>query len=174
MAQTRPGDVPGLVLINPSVMHDSPLKPFAGVLSRVIASVPGLGDDIARPDADELPYDRVPLRAAASLFALQDLVRANLAAVRAPTLVRTSRVDHTVPPENSAIVLDGIAAPERSQLWLERSFHVATLDYDADVIADRTRAFIAQQHGAPATDGGADDPSPDICRCRTAMDDRTR
>lgn len=162
LAQIRPADIAALVLINPSVVHDSPLKPFAGVLSRVVPSVPGVGNDIARPDVDESPYDRVPLRAAASLFALQDLVRANLGAVRAPTLVLTSRVDHTVSPENSTIIIDGIAAPQCSQVWLERSFHVATLDYDADVIADRTLAFIGQLHGPPAMDGGADGPSADI------------
>lgn len=147
LAQTRPADVAALVLVNPSVEHRSRLKRVAGLLARVVPSLPGLGNDIARPDADELPYDRVPVAAAASLFALQDLVRADLGAVRAPALVLTSRVDHTVPTANSATILERIGSPHREQVWLERSFHVATLDYDADVIADRTLQFIAR-HGA--------------------------
>lgn len=142
LAQRRPADVACLVLINPSVTFAHPLKPVAGLLARVVPTFPGIGNDIARPDADELPYDRVPLRAAAALFALQDEVRADLGAVVAPTLVLTSRVDHTVPPTDSTVVLDGIAAARREQVHLERSFHVATLDYDADLIADRTIAWI--------------------------------
>lgn len=143
LAQQRPADVAALVLINPSVSYRHPLKPVLGVLKRLVPSFPGIGNDIAMPGADELPYDRVPLRAAASLFEFQDLVRARLGEVRAPTLIFTSRADHTVPPANSALVLAGIAASNRAQVWLERSYHVATLDYDAEVIADRTVDFIA-------------------------------
>lgn len=158
LAQTRPADVAGLALINPSISFRHPLKAVAGLVGRVVPTLPAIGNDIARPDVDELPYDRVPLRAAASLFALQDHVRDRLAAVRAPTLVLTSRVDHTVPPADSTVILDGIGSPERAQVWLERSFHVATLDYDGDLIADRTLAFIDRHVTAAGdkTDRGAD------------------
>lgn len=39
-------------------------------------------------------------------------------------------------------------------LWLERSFHVATLDYDADLIAERTLAFITRHGTAPEVGEG--------------------
>lgn len=150
LAEQRPADVASLVLINPSVTFRHPLKPVAALLGRVVPTFPGIGNDIARPDADELPYDRVPLRAAASLFALQDEVRADLGRVVAPTLVLTSRIDHTVPPTDSTVVLDGIASARREQVRLERSFHVATLDYDAGLVADHTIAWITATVG-PAT-----------------------
>ena len=154
LAQIRPADVSALVLINPPIIYRSPLRPVGGLLARVVPTFPGLGNDIAQPDADELPYDRVPVRAAMSLFELQDLVRADLAKVRTPTLVLTSRVDHTVPTENSTIILDRIASPDKQQVWLERSFHVATLDYDADLIAERTLAFMAEHGTAPEVGDG--------------------
>lgn len=158
LAQTRGDDIAALTLINPSLSFRHPLKPVLGVLVRVVSTFPGVGNDIARPGADELPYERVPLRAAASLFAFQDIVRSGLAAVRTPTLVLTSRTDHTAPTGDSAIVLDNIAAPVRTQVWLERSFHVATLDYDADLIADRTLAFVREHTaaGGDLSDRGAD------------------
>jgi carboxylesterase len=158
LAQTRGRDVDAIVLINPSVTFRHPLKPVAGIVARVLPTFPGIGNDIARPGADELPYDRVPVRAAASLFALQDQVRANLAAVHAPTLVLTSRADHTVATGDSTLVLDGIGSARREHVWLERSFHVATLDYDADVIADRTLAFVREHAaaGGQISDRGAD------------------
>jgi esterase/lipase len=33
-------------------------------------------------------------------------------------------------------------------VWLERSFHVATQDYDRDLIADRAVAFVTGLGGA--------------------------
>jgi carboxylesterase len=149
LAQTRPADLHAVVVINPSLTFRHPLKSVAGVLARVVPTMAGLGNDIARSGADELPYDRVPLRAAASLFALQDQVRAALDKVRTPIMVLTSRADHTVPPGDSSILLDGVASSRREQVWLERSFHVATLDYDADLIADRTITFV-REHTAAA------------------------
>jgi len=154
LALTRPDDVAALVLINPSIIYRSPLRPVGNLLSRVVPTFPGVGNDIARPGADEFPYDRVPVRAAMSLFTLQDLVRADLGAIHTPVLVLTSRVDHTVPPENSTIILDRIASPDKRQVWLEHSFHVATLDHDADLIAERTLAFITEHSTAPEVGGG--------------------
>lgn len=149
LAELRPADVASLVLINPWLTFSHPLKRVVGLVGRVVPALPGVGNDIARPDADEQPYDRVPLRAVASVFPLQEQVRADLGSVVAPTLVLTSRVDHTVSPGDSTVVLDGIAAERREQVHLERSFHVATLDYDAELIADRTIAWI----GATARPG---------------------
>jgi carboxylesterase len=142
LAQQRPHDVAALVVVNPTVTFRHPLRPALGLLRRVVPTFPGVGNDIARPGADEHPYPRVPLRAAASLFDAQDMVRARLDRVTAPTLVLTSRTDHTVDPADSVIVMRGLTAATTAQVWLERSFHVATLDYDADVIADRTIAWI--------------------------------
>lgn len=143
LAAQRPDDVAALVVINPSVTFHHPLKPALGLLKRIIPSLPGIGNDIARDGADELPYTRVPLRAAATLFSAQDMVRGRLDRVRAPTLVLTSRNDHTVDPADSGLVLDGLTGAVAEQVWLERSFHVATLDHDAEVIADRTVEWIA-------------------------------
>jgi carboxylesterase len=142
LAQTRPDDLAAVAVINPSMTFRHPLKKVIGPVARVVPTMRGVGNDIARPGADELPYDRVPLTAAHQLFALQDLVRGNLDAVRTPILILTSREDHTVPPSDSTIVREGVSSPEREQVWLERSFHVATLDHDADLVAERTIAFV--------------------------------
>lgn len=154
LAQLRAADITALVLINPSIRHSHPLKPALGLVKLVVPTFPGIGNDIAKPGVDELCYDRVPLAAAASLFALQDLVRPGLDLVRAPTLVFTSRTDHTVDPDNSRIVLEGLTT-RAEQVWLDRSFHVATLDHDADLVADRTLAWIAQCTATTGSGGPA-------------------
>lgn len=155
LAEQR-ADLAGIALVNPSLFSDDPVRRFVPLLSRVVASVPGIGSDIAKPGTDERAYDRVPLRALASFARLEAVVRRDLARVTAPVLVMTSRVDHVVPPECSRAVMDGVCSTDREQVWLERSHHVATLDHDADLIVDRTAQFVHRvtQRADPA------DPPP--------------
>lgn len=144
LAQVRPGHLDGLVLINPSIDYvaANPRLRLLPVLKWCVPAFPSIGNDIAKPGADERPYPKLPLRAVASGVALQRTVRQRLAEVQVPILVFTSRQDHTVDPRDSARLLAAVGSPDTEQVWLERSYHVATLDYDADLIAERTAAFI--------------------------------
>lgn len=69
---------------------------------------------------------------------------ARLAHVRVPTLLMASRNDHVVHTENSPYILDHISSTDKELIWLERSYHVATLDYDKDLIVERTNRFIKE------------------------------
>ena len=40
-----------------------------------------------------------------------------------------------------------VSSTDLDVVWLERSYHVATLDYDAQVIFDRSAEFIAKRAG---------------------------
>lgn len=144
LAATRSEQLAGIVLVNPYVREGNPLVPALPLLKWALPGVKGIGNDIAKPGGDEKPYPKVPLKAFASLMAFQRRIRDNLHAVTVPTLVFTSREDHVVDPGNSQIVLDGISSGDVEQIWLERSYHVATLDYDADDIVDRTAAFVTR------------------------------
>ncbi len=74
-------------------------------------------------------------------------MRDGLGQVTCPTLVFTSRQDHVVEPANGQQIMDGIAASDREQVWLERSYHVAQLDHDAPEIERRTVEFITRITG---------------------------
>jgi carboxylesterase len=50
--------------------------------------------------------------------------------------------DHTVDASNAALIMDRAASAQKDLIRLTNSYHVATLDYDADVIQERTLAFI--------------------------------
>lgn len=139
LATTRPEDVDGLVLVNPWVATRDLRLLALPVLQHLVPGIAGVGNDIALPGADELAYPTLPLKALRSAIVFQR--RLDLAAVRAPLLVFTSHEDHVVPPENSRLVLDGASSADTEQVWLEHSFHVATLDHDAPIIAGRALAF---------------------------------
>jgi carboxylesterase len=154
LAEQRGSSVAGLVLVNPSVMSLRREMALLPALSRVVASMPPIGSDIAKPGVTELAYERTPLRAANSLRNLWRTVRADLEAVTQPVLLYRSAVDHVVEPINSKIVLAGIASTDATEVVLPNSFHVATLDNDAPTIFAGTVEFARRVHarrvGEPA------------------------
>ena len=154
LAQERGSSVAGLVLVNPSVTSLRREMALLPAVSRVVASMPPVGNDIAKPGITELAYDRTPLRAANSLRDLWRTVRHDLAKVRQPVLLYRSAVDHVVEPVNSRIVLDGIRSADVTDVVLEDSYHVATLDNDAPTIfagsVEFARRVHAERVGEPA------------------------
>ena len=56
-------------------------------------------------------------------------------------LVFTSLQDHVVDPVSSEVLVARAKGPVE-QVELERSFHVATLDFDQDEIESRTVEFV--------------------------------
>jgi carboxylesterase len=61
--------------------------------------------------------------------------------VLCPVLLFNSPQDHVVPPVSSDRLAEAVKGPVE-RITLERSFHVATLDYDKDEIEARTVAFV--------------------------------
>jgi carboxylesterase len=55
-------------------------------------------------------------------------------------LIITSVQDHVVDPSNSDVLAAAVTGPVE-RLRLERSYHVATLDYDKDLVASATVDF---------------------------------
>lgn len=142
LAQLHPDQVDGIVLVNPSVMGLKPALRIVPVLKHLVASVKGVTDDIAQPGRTELGYTRTPLKAVDALRKGWAVTRRDLALVRMPVLLLHSRVDHVVEPENSQLILDSISSTDVTEIVLERSYHVATLDYDAELIFDESVAFV--------------------------------
>jgi carboxylesterase len=154
LAQEFGDKIAGIVLVNPSVTtlrRDAKLLP---VLSKVLASVPGVSNDIAKPGETEVAYTRTPVRAAASLAKLWKIVRENLSKVTQPLLLLHSVVDHVVEPVNSSIILAGVRSANVTEVALKNSFHVATQDNDAPLIFERSVEFFRATRLAGQVDAG--------------------
>jgi carboxylesterase len=142
LAQQKGEDLSGVVVVNPTVTmprRDAMLLPVAG---RILSNFPAIGNDIRKPGVTEGAYERTPLKAALSLKQLQRAVRTDLAKVTQPLLLLHSADDHVVPPINSAIVYAGISSADKREVVLTDSYHVATLDHDAERIFDESDEFI--------------------------------
>ena len=137
--------VRGLVVINPYV-HD-PRLVTAPVGRLLMRSVKGVINDIKKAGQDEVGYERIPTRALPSLNRLMKTAVADLPGLRLPLLVFSSPDDHTVKPSNAKLVFDRAGSPDKEMVPLPNSYHVATLDNDAQIIFDRTLAFAERVTG---------------------------
>ena len=142
LAEHHP-EVAALALVNPMVT--APDADAVGFVQAMIDNgdelAPGVGSDIAMEGALESAYPELPLRAALSLFAGAAEVESGLGSVTCPVLVFTSTQDHVVDPRSSALLVERAKGPVE-QVVLDRSYHVATLDYDKDEIEARTVEFV--------------------------------
>ena len=59
-----------------------------------------------------------------------------------PLLIYRSVVDHVADPSSVKLIRERVGSADQSYIELTRSYHVATLDYDADEIFDGSVAFI--------------------------------
>jgi carboxylesterase len=149
-------EIRGIAVVNPMVEPpaDSLRELVAGMIESGETFAPGVGSDIAKPGIAELAYSGTPLEAARSLFSGVDEVAAHLSDIACPVLVLTSRQDHVVPPTASDLLRESVRGPVE-QVYLERSYHVATLDYDAELVTGRIVDFVSSLVGAdrsgPAT-----------------------
>ncbi|HEX3825101.1 MAG TPA: alpha/beta fold hydrolase [Mycobacteriales bacterium] len=142
LAEQRGSDISGVVVVNGSLFTTRKDAKLLPLLRRVVPSLPPIGSDIKKAGVSEPAYDRLPVKAAWQLSKLWALTNADLASLTQPLLVMTSREDHVVEPENSERLMTGTGSNDKRQLWLEDSFHVATLDNDLPVIIDESLAFI--------------------------------
>jgi carboxylesterase len=149
LAEQHGREVAGIVVVNPAVhLRDRRLLALP-VLRWTVPSFPAIGGDIKKPGVTELAYDRTPLHAVASMLQLYAAVTADLTRIDQPLLLLRSAVDHIVPATNSAVVLAGVSSTDVTEIVLEDSYHVATLDNDAERIEKESLTFIARLSGAP-------------------------
>ena len=154
-AEQRPEDLAGLVVVNPSLLTERLDAKLLPLLARVTPSWAPIGNDIKKPGVTESAYPKMPTRAMVRLRALWQVTRAELARITTPVLVYRSVEDHVVEPASAAALLAGISSTDVTEVLLEDSYHVATLDNDAERIFTGSAEWIHARvpvRDAPATE----------------------
>lgn len=134
-----------VVCINPLTrpLGAEALEMIDDLLDDGIAVAPGEGSDVADPAAIEVAYPGTPLAPLRSLMcdgvaSITDRYHE----LTIPLRLFTSRQDHVVPVADSEH-LAGTWGGRVEHTWLERSYHVASVDYDRDLIIAETLTFLA-------------------------------
>jgi carboxylesterase len=142
IAENEGDAITGIVLVNPAVHSERPDRHALPLLRHIVPSFPGISNDINKPGQDEIAYDKIPLKAAHSMTRLWGAVKADIGRVRQPLLLFRSSDDHVVEPSNARWILDHVSSTDTREIVLERSAHVATLDYDAGIIEQESIDFV--------------------------------
>jgi carboxylesterase len=142
LAELHGEGVSGVVAVNPAVHSDNKLLVLLPVLKHVVAGFPGVVNDIAKPGQDEVGYAKLPLKAVDSLMSFWRMTKDDLPKVEQPVIVLHSAQDHVIEPSNSEYILAHVSSKDVEEVVLADSYHVATLDYDAEIIVRDSIAFV--------------------------------
>jgi carboxylesterase len=142
LAELRGAEISGLVLVNPSVTADTKLFALAPVLKLFIPSLKGIASDIKKEQAAELGYNRVPVKAAATLPGLWRVTQDHMGDLTQPVLAYHSSADHVVGPASLEVLRAALPQTQLEVRELTDSYHVATLDNDAETIFTGSLEFV--------------------------------
>ena len=140
VTETVPVD--GIVLVNPMIHIPGVQVQFAPLIALFKKGMASVGDDIKKPGVTEWGYDVLPTRGVLQLNKMLKATRTNLAKVDVPTLLFHSVDDHVLPISNSNIIMGEISSKEKQRIEITNSYHVATMDNDAELIFHNSLAHI--------------------------------
>jgi len=141
LAENHP-EIAGIVAINAAVAPQQPevIDMVKGMVGEGAKVMPGIGSDIAKPGIVESAYADTPLEPLLSLIGAVEEIGGRLGDIACPVLIMTSPQDHVVDPAASDLLAANVTGPVE-RVTLERSYHVATLDYDAELIQEKAVEF---------------------------------
>jgi carboxylesterase len=132
----------GIILVNPMIHVKFVPHQLAWIVSRFQKMRDSVGDDIKKPGVTEYGYDFLPAVGVYELLKMLHYTRKRLHDVTVPLQLFHSVEDHTLPVSNTEIVMKEVNSREKNRIELVNSYHVATMDYDAEVIFENSRVFI--------------------------------
>lgn len=145
LAQTEV--VEGLVVVGVPLVLAPPIPQLLPILSRFISSRRKRGSDIQEPAARSrhpgLPA--MPFDAVLELIRFQGEVIPELAQIEAPILIAHGALDRTARPRDAHRLHAEVGSVEKELFLLERSGHVATVDYDGPALATAAADFLGRR-----------------------------
>ncbi len=142
LAERHP-EIAGIVVINP-VVESLGAEIEEGVAALIEAGMDeteGIGSDIAKEGVDESSYGATPLVPLLSMLQAAGDVAQNLSKITCPVLCFRSEQDHVLQQHHTDRLMADVGGPAE-RIMLEKSYHVATLDYDAALIETQALAFV--------------------------------
>ncbi len=135
--------VAGCVLINPIVKPppDDLREGAAQLVETGLDRIEGIGSDIKAEGGEGWAYDATPLAALLTLVEGIEGVYERLHLISAPIMLLTSREDHVVTWDNGTDLVERVVGPVE-WVWLENSYHVATMDNDRELVESLTVDFL--------------------------------
>ncbi len=137
-------DVAGIICINPAAQPQAEemVEMIRGMLEQGTEVIDGIGSDIADPNVKENSYPMTPLAPLVSM--VEDGIKPMVpkyGSCKVPMLLITSKNDHVVDPVQSDQLAEQWGG-QVDRILLDRSYHVATQDFDKDLINEAAVTFV--------------------------------
>jgi carboxylesterase len=138
-------ELDGVIAMAPAAYLGDWRLRFLPLLRLFRRTTPPIGGAIFDPDAPrEICYDSLPLRSLAELLRFQRHLREELHLVKCPALVVQGRRDPIVPPGNARFVWERISSRRKRLVYLPRSSHVITMDWERPRLFRLSLGFLRQ------------------------------
>lgn len=141
MAQLHP-EISGMILINHACKFTHPKFWFVPAMRFIIPSTPAVASDIKDPTQTEIAYKQTPTKAVYQMLLMLKQIRLDLPITKVPVLMFKSLEDHVIPVYSIEYTLANIGSEDKKVVWLKNSYHVATQDFDKDIIVAQSLEFI--------------------------------
>jgi carboxylesterase len=153
LAARHPG-IAGLIPMAPAVKVQNRLLPLTLLMRWVMKYNPwdDLGDDdLGDPQGIDRIwcYDDLPLWGAGEVYLLQREVLRALPRIRQPALIFQGRRDAALDPRAAQILYDGLAATDKTLVWLEHSGHNLLVDGERESVFAQSYAWLMERSGQP-------------------------
>lgn len=127
-------EIAGIACLNAIVSPpEGMVEAVQEMLGSGMETMPGIGSDIAKEGTVESAYPDTPLRPILTLIDAAAEFQGRLGKITCPVLVVTSPQDHVVDPGNGDVLAENVSGPVE-RITAERSYHVVTLDHDAEMV----------------------------------------
>jgi carboxylesterase len=135
-------EIAGLVCINPAAQPQAPeiIEMLQGMADGGMELMPAIGSDIADPAQKESAYESTPIRAMISVVDALPPLADEYPQMTIPLLLLNSPQDHVLDPSQSEFLANSYGGSVQ-RVTLERSYHVATQDYDKELIFESAVTF---------------------------------
>jgi len=140
-------ELKGAIIINPAIKLYKQYRMFFLPVLKYFQEYQMLSDyhqrgDIKDPEKREDHYDRNPLKGVHELYRLLKVTKKNLKSIKIPVLLFQSSVDRVLPVTAAKVIYDGISSKNKKLIILKNSYHLATADYDKDLIIKKSAEFV--------------------------------
>lgn len=136
-------EILGGILVNHALsLYPNWKLKFLPIIKYFVKNIYSPGSDIKDKTQKNLAYEYIPTGALLEFLRLISLVKKELPLVTQPQLIFKSIEDHVIPQDSVEITLKRISSKQKEVVFLKNSYHVATVDFDKDIICEKSLEFI--------------------------------
>ena len=141
--EAQHAEISGGILVNHALsLYPNWKLKFLPIIKYFVKYIYSPGSDIKDKTQKNLAYDYIPTGALLEFLRLISLVKKELPLVNQPQLIFKSIEDHVLPQDSVEITLKSISSKQKEVIFLKNSYHVATADFDKDIICEKSLEFI--------------------------------